>query len=54
MLLLLVSLYLLLGVLASQASTTFLSYILCLTAWPLVIFGLALCGRFGVTPRFAG
>ena len=46
MLLLLIALYLLLGVLVSNVSTTFLAYLACLTAWPAVIIGLGLRARF--------
>ena len=47
----LIALYLLFGVLVSNACTSFLSYLACLTAWPLVIIGLGLSERFAPTRR---
>ena len=49
--LLLIALYLLLGVLVSNACKTFLAYVACLTAWPLVIIGLGLSERFAPPRR---
>ena len=51
MLLLLIALYLLLGVLVSNACTTFLAYLACLLAWPAVIIGLALSERLAPRSR---
>lgn len=48
MLLLLVSLYLLLGVLVSSAQVRFASYAFALTSWPLLIIGLGLRGRLAL------
>ena len=50
MLLLLVSLYLLLGVLVSNAYTNFAAYAFALTSWPLLILGLGLRGRLALRP----
>jgi len=50
MLLLLVSLYLLLGVLVSNAHASFVSYAFALTSWPLLIVGLGLRSRLAVRP----
>jgi hypothetical protein len=50
MLLLLVSLYLLLGVLASSAQVRFVSYAFALTSWPLLIIGLGIRGRLALRP----
>ena len=52
MLLLLVSLYLLLGVLVSNAHTNVASYAFALTSWPLLIIGLALRSRLAPRPVF--
>jgi hypothetical protein len=49
MLLLLVSLYLLLGVLVSNAHTSFASYAFALTSWPFLIIALGVRNR--LTPR---
>jgi uncharacterized integral membrane protein len=53
MLLLALSLYLLLGLIASNACSTRISYALCLTAWPLVLVALALRTRFDAKLRYA-
>jgi hypothetical protein len=45
MLLLLASLYLLLGVLVANAHASFISYAFALTSWPLLIIGLGLRSR---------
>ena len=50
MLLLLVSLYLLLGVLVSNAHRSVASYAFALTSWPLLIIGLGLRGRLALRP----
>lgn len=50
MLLFLVSLYLLLGVLVSNAHASFMSYAFALTSWPLLIIGLGLRGRLALRP----
>jgi hypothetical protein len=50
MLLLLVSLYLLLGVLVSNAPANFVSYAFALTSWPLLIIGLGLRSRQAAVP----
>jgi hypothetical protein len=50
MLLLLVSLYLLLGVLVSNAHASVVTYAFALTSWPLFILGLGLRGRFAARP----
>jgi len=50
MLLLLVSLYLLLGVLVSNAHASFVSYAFALTSWPLLIVGLGLRSRIALRP----
>lgn len=49
MLLLALSIYLLLGVIVSNASSTLGSYLVALTAWPALIFFLALRTRFELT-----
>jgi hypothetical protein len=50
MLLLILSLYLLLGVLVSNAPVSVASYALALTGWPVLIVGLGLRGRFAAQP----
>ena len=50
MLLLLISLYLLLGVLVSNAHTGVASYAFALTSWPLLILGLGLRSRWAPRP----
>jgi hypothetical protein len=45
MLLLALAIYLLLGVLVSNACTSFVSYIFALTGWPLLIIVLGLQSR---------
>ncbi len=50
MLLLLVSLYLLLGVLVSNAQSSFVSYAFALTSWPLLIVGLGWRSRAAARP----
>jgi hypothetical protein len=50
MLFLAIAIYLLLGVLVSNAQTRFVSYVLALTAWPLLIIGLGLRGRIATRP----
>jgi hypothetical protein len=46
------TLYLLLGVIASNACRSFASYAMSLTAWPIVLLALGLRGRFELI-RFA-
>ena len=50
MLLLLLSFYLLLGVLVSNAHASFLSYAFALTSWPVLIIGLGLRSRVAARP----
>jgi hypothetical protein len=50
MLLLLLSLYFLLGVLVSNAHVSFLSYAFALTSWPVLIIGLGLRSRAAGRP----
>jgi len=50
MLLLLVSVYLLLGVLVSNAQVSFAAYAFALTSWPLFIIGLGVRGRLAPRP----
>lgn len=54
MLLLLVSLYLLLGVLVSNAHASVAGYAIALTGWPLFILGLGLRSRLAARPRYIG
>jgi hypothetical protein len=51
MLLLALSLYLLLGVLVSNAHARFVSYAFALTSWPVMIIGLGLRGRVALATR---
>lgn len=51
MLLLALSLYLLLGVLVSNAQASFVSYAFALTAWPVMIIGLGLRSRAALATR---
>jgi hypothetical protein len=53
MLFFLVSLYLLLGVLVSNAYTSFVSYAFALTSWPVLIIGLGLRSRLARPVRAA-
>lgn len=50
MTLFLVSLYLLTGVLVSNAHASFPSYAFALTSWPLLIIGLGLRSRLALRP----
>jgi hypothetical protein len=50
MVLVLLSLYLLLGVLVSNAHTSVGSYAFALTSWPLLILGLGLRNRLAPRP----
>lgn len=50
MLLLFVSIYLLLGVLVSNAHRGVVSYAFALTSWPLLIIGLGLRSRLAPRP----
>jgi hypothetical protein len=50
MLFLLVTLYLMLGVLVSNAQGRFASYAFALTSWPLLIIGLGLRSRLAPRP----
>jgi hypothetical protein len=50
MLLLLLSFYLLLGVLVSNAHASFVSYAFALTSWPVLIIGLGLRSRMATRP----
>lgn len=50
MLILLASFYLLLGILVSNAQTSFLSYAFALTGWPVLIIGLGLRSQVAARP----
>ncbi|HEY1506525.1 MAG TPA: hypothetical protein VGF92_19640 [Stellaceae bacterium] len=50
MILVLVSIYLLLGVLVSNAQPSFTSYVFALTSWPVLIIGLGLRSRLWLRP----
>ena len=50
MLFLLIALYLLLGVLVSNAHTNVASYAFALTSWPLLIIGLGVRSRLALRP----
>jgi len=54
MLLLLVSFYLLLGVLVSNAHASIPGYALALMAWPIFLLALGLRGRLGSWLNYAG
>lgn len=51
MLLLGLSLYLLLGVLVSNAQTSFASHAFALTGWPVLLIGLGLRSRVALASR---
>ena len=52
MTLLFVAIYLLLGVLVSNAHASFTSYAFALTSWPLLIISLGLRSRLAPRPAF--
>lgn len=52
MLLLFIAVYLLLGVLVSNAHTNAAAYAFALTGWPLLIIALGLRSRFALRPVF--